>query len=94
MTERYYLADRHDRFRLAKTGHIEAANDCEPWYFLSEDAALMHPESKGLTVFSCPVAETIPGLPKDALCAEDVLARINPSALREMALEVAKLCRR
>lgn len=91
---RFYLADRNDRFRLAITGQVEAANNCIPLYFTSEEAAKAHPEPKGLTVFACPVAETIPGLPKDAVCAETVQAQIEQKkALREMALEVARLCR-
>jgi hypothetical protein len=92
MTLRYYLADPYDRVRLATTGQIEAANDCQPWYFTSERAALAHTAARGLTVHSCPVAETIPGLPKGAVCAEDVLSRLDPSALGCIAQEVAKLC--
>jgi hypothetical protein len=94
MTLRYYLADPHDRVRLATTGQIEAAHDCHPWYFKTEHAALSHPLADGLTVHSCPFSETIPGLPKDAICAEDVLARIDPKALGSIAQEVARLCSR
>lgn len=94
MILRYYLADPHDRMRLATTGHIEAANDCQPWYFISEQSALDHPAADGLIVHSCPVAETIPGLPRGAVCAEDVLARLDPHALGSIAQEVAKLCAR
>ena len=94
MTLRYYLADTHDRMRLATTGQIEAANDCQPWYFSSERAALSHPLADGLILHSCPFSETIPGLPKGAVCAEDVLARIDPRALGSIAQEVARLCSR
>ena len=94
MNLRYYLADAHDRMRLATTGHVEAANDCQPWYFTSEQSALSHPFADGLMVYSCPFSETIPGLPKGAVCAEDVLARYDPDALGSIAQEVAKLCSR
>jgi hypothetical protein len=92
MILRYYLADTHDRIRLATTGHVEAANDCQPWYFTSAESALDHPAADGLIVHSCPFAETIPGLPRGAVCAEDVLARLDPCALGSIAQEVAKLC--
>lgn len=73
----YYLADRHDRFRLMADGTIQSAHDGTPWYFRSEEAALAHPESKGLRVFSVPTVETLPGAPvgtrlEDAVDAQQV----------------------
>ena len=73
----YYLADRHDRFRLMADGTIQAAHDGTPWYFRSEEAALAHPDSVGLRVFSVPTVETLPGAPvgtrlEDAVDAQQV----------------------
>ena len=90
----YYLADRHDRFRLMADGSIQAAYDGTPWYFSSEDAAKAHDDAEGLTVFSVPAAETIPGAPKgtrieDAVDANDVYLSVSAAVVEE----VAKLCR-
>ena len=77
MPSRYYLANGRDTLRLATTGHIEAAHDCQPWYFNSEEAALRHPMAEGLMVYCVPLAETIPGLPMGAIVAEEVYEGIG-----------------
>lgn len=73
----YYLADRHDRSWLMADGTIQAAHDGTPWYFRIEDAALAHPDARGLRVFSVPTVETLPGAPvgtriEDAVDAQQV----------------------
>lgn len=103
----YYLADRHDRFRLMADGSIQAAHVGTPWYFSSEDSANAHDDARGLTVFSVPAAETIPGAPKgtrieDAVAANDVYRHVamveadKKDVYRYVAMavadEVAKLC--
>lgn len=82
----YYLADRHDRFRLMADGMINAANDGTPWYFTTVEAALDHPESAGLRVFPVPTIETIPGAAagtrlEDAVDAEATIARAKAGVL-------------
>jgi hypothetical protein len=82
----YYLADRHDRFRLMADGTINAANDGTPWYFTTVEAALDHPEAVGLRVFPVPTVETIPGAPvgtrlEDAVDADASIARATAGAL-------------
>jgi hypothetical protein len=78
----YYLADRHDRFRLMADGTIQAAHDGTPWYFRSEDAALAHPDAGGLRAFSVPTVETLPGAPvgtrlEDAVDAQQVYQSVG-----------------
>jgi hypothetical protein len=94
MTEMlYFLADEHDRVRLATTGSIEAANDCKPWYFTTPEAAYAHPTAATLLVHAVPAAETIPGAPKgtdinDAVRADDVVSAI---AHADMAYRFAEI---
>jgi hypothetical protein len=88
MPNQYYLANQRDTMRLATTGEIEAAHDCQPWYFSSIAAAEQHPAAATLFIHEVPIAETVPGLPKGAVCAAEVYA-----AIQSAALEAAALCR-
>ena len=88
MIYRYYLANHRDTLRLATTGEIEAAHDCQPWYFTSVESAEQHPAAMTLFIHAVPLAETVPGLPKDAVCADEVALGIQSAAR-----EAAALCR-
>ena len=95
--ELFYLADKHDRQRLSTTGSIEAAHDCQPWYFLTEKAAMDHPafanDLNGLKVKSCPAADAIPGAPVGAYfaTADDVYRAVDAGVVAQIAADVAEI---
>ena len=95
--ELFYLADEHDRQRLSTTGSIEAAHDCQPWYFLTEESAKGHPAFvnglNGLKVKSCPAADAIPGAPVGAYfaTAADVYRAVDAGVVAQIAADVAEI---
>ena len=90
--QQYFLADHQDpdniRHWLATTGELAPAHESVPMYFNSPDDAYHYPGADALFVHAVPLAETVPGLPKDAVCAAEVAL-----GMQAAAREAAALCR-
>jgi hypothetical protein len=61
MKYKFFLADFHDRNRLAIDGTVKPSHGCTPAYFDTPDEAYQHPAAAELTVHRCLAAETVPG---------------------------------
>jgi hypothetical protein len=92
LMQQYFLADhqdpKHIRHWLAETGQLAPAHESAPMYFNSPDEAYHYPGADALFIHAVPLAETVPGLPQGAVCADEVAL-----GMQAAAREAAALCR-